>query len=156
MVSGSGFLRVDFCFIVAGGIADAAGVNRGLEVEIAQFCGDFKLRQQFFHGMAECAVFLVNRSGRAGGHGHQQLLTAQLALRAVRETVQEYLVEPQFHQTRHGVPGKRKLPHDHVGLEQCCLLGGDVELVVGIECVQTADFRLGQYLGDFIQDDGVG
>lgn len=60
-------LRVDFGFVVAGGVAHAVGVHRALVIQIAQRGGGGKLRQVVFHRMPERAVFLIRGGRRAGG-----------------------------------------------------------------------------------------
>ena len=81
----------------------------------------------------------VGVTGATGAHGHQQLLAGQgLTGRSVGPAVEEHVVEPLLEQCGGGVPVHGELEDDPVGGLQGGLLGGDVDLLVGVEVVHVA------------------
>ena len=81
----------------------------------------------------------VGVTGATGADGHQQLLAGQgLTGRAVGPAVEEHVVEPLLEQGGGGVPVHGELEDDPVGGLQGGLLGGDVDLLIGVEVVHVA------------------
>ena len=85
------------------------------------------------------ALAAVGAAGAADADGQEQLLAVQgRAGRAVGPAEGEDVVEPLLEQGRAGEPVHGVLQHDAVGAQQSRLLGGHIDVEVGVEVIHVA------------------
>ena len=75
----------------------------------------------------------------AGRHRPQQMFAMQrLAAVTVSPAVRQNFIDPKFEERRNAVPLHRVLPDDQIGARQRLLLGGNIDIEVGVELVERA------------------
>ncbi len=93
-----------------------------------------------------CGVDAGRRVGLlvAAGRRHPQAVLAgeRRPALAVGPAIGEHLVEPVLEQRRNGVPEQRVHPDDEPRLRQRPLLGGDVDVEIGVEIVERAELEV--------------
>ena len=61
-----------------------------------------------------------------------------MAIVAIRPAVGEHFINPQFQKRGRAIPLHGMLPDDQIGTGKCLLLGGDIDIKIGIELIQGA------------------